>query len=89
MAVQVAPVTQAEALQMIASLKLYPLLQGVRGQPAADVQAMAATVARLSELALAYAGEIAEIDLNPVLVQPAGEGVIAVDALMVAAPPQA
>jgi hypothetical protein len=46
-------------------------------------------VARLSELALAYAGEIAEIDLNPVLVQPAGEGVIAVDALMVAAPPQA
>ena len=88
-AVQVAPVTQAEALQMIASLKLYPLLQGVRGQPAADVQAMAATVARLSELALAYAGEIAEIDLNPVLVQPAGEGVIAVDALMVAAPPQA
>lgn len=88
-AVQVAPVTQAEALQMIASLKLYPLLQGVRGQPAADVKAMAATVARLSELALAYAGEIAEIDLNPVLVQPAGEGVIAVDALMVAAQPQA
>ncbi len=82
-AVQVAPVSQAEALQMIQSLKLYPLLQGVRGKSPADVQAMAATVARLSELAVNHAADIAEIDLNPVLVQDAGKGVIAVDALMV------
>ncbi len=82
-AVQVAPVSQAEALRMIESLKLYPLLQGVRGKPPADVAAMADTVARLSQLAVAHADAIAEIDLNPVLVQEAGRGVIAVDALMV------
>lgn len=82
-AVQVAPVSEAEATRMIRSLKMFPLLDGVRGQPIADVQAAARTVARLSEFACRHAQDVAEIDMNPILVKPEGEGVLVLDALMV------
>ncbi len=85
-AVQVAPVSEAEALLMIRSLKMFPLLNGARGQPRADVAAAARTVARLSEFACRHAGDVAEIDMNPILVKPEGEGVLVLDALMVARP---
>ncbi|MES2190445.1 MAG: acetate--CoA ligase family protein [Pseudomonadota bacterium] len=83
-AVQVAPVSEDEALLMIRSLKMFPLLDGARGQPRADVAAAARTVARLSEFACRHAGDVAEIDMNPILVKPEGEGVLVLDALMVA-----
>ncbi|MDR6860783.1 acetate--CoA ligase family protein [Variovorax guangxiensis] len=82
-AVQVAPVSEDEALRMIRSLKMFPLLDGARGQPKADVAAAARTVARLSEFACRHAGDVAEIDMNPILVKPQGEGVLVLDALMV------
>ncbi|MET4577023.1 acetate--CoA ligase family protein [Ottowia thiooxydans] len=81
--VQVAPVTEAEALRMLQSLKMYPLLDGARGQPKADVAAAAKTVALLSEFACQYAGNVGEIDMNPVLVKPQGQGVEVLDALMI------
>jgi acetate---CoA ligase (ADP-forming) len=83
-AVQMAPVSEDEALRMIRSLKMFPLLDGARGQPRADVAAAARTVTRLSEFACRHAGDVSEIDLNPMLVKPEGEGVIVLDALMVA-----
>jgi acyl-CoA synthetase (NDP forming) len=82
-AVQTAPVTEDEALQMIRSLRMFPLLDGARGQPKADLAAIARTVARLSEFACRHADGVAEIDLNPILVKPAGEGVVVLDALMI------
>lgn len=82
-AVQVAPVSEEEALQMIRGLKMFPLLDGARGQPKADVAAAARTVARLSEFACRHAGDVAEIDMNPILVKPEGQGVLVLDALMV------
>lgn len=82
-AVQVAPVSEEEALRMIRSLKMFPLLDGARGQDKADVAAAARTVARLSEFACRHADDVAEIDLNPILVKPEGEGVLVLDALMV------
>ena len=82
-AVQVAPVSEDEALRMIRGLKMFPLLDGARGQPKADVAAAARTVARLSEFACRHASDVAEIDMNPVLVKPQGEGVLVLDALMV------
>jgi len=82
-AVQVAPVSEDEATRMIRSLRMYPLLDGVRGQAKADVAAAARTVARLSEFACRHAGDVAEIDMNPILVKPEGEGVLVLDALMV------
>lgn len=92
-AVQVAPVSQPEALAMIRKLRLFPLLDGARGQPRADIEAAASLVARLSEFACRHADDVAEIDLNPVLVRPEGQGVVVLDALMVPArrsdsPPQ-
>lgn len=82
-AVQVAPVSEGEALRMIRSLKMFPLLDGARGQAKADVAAAARTVARLSEFACRHANDVAEIDMNPILVKPEGEGVLVLDALMV------
>jgi hypothetical protein len=81
--VQVAPVSEDEALRMIRSLKMFPLLDGARNQPRADVAAAARTVARLSDFACRYAEDVAEIDLNPILVKPEGMGVLVLDALMV------
>lgn len=82
-AVQVAPVSEEEAARMIRSLRMYPLLDGARGQAKSDVGAAARTVARLSEFACRHAGDVAEIDMNPILVRPEGEGVLVLDALMV------
>jgi acyl-CoA synthetase (NDP forming) len=87
--VQAAPVSEAEALDMIRSLKMFPLLDGARGQIKADVAAAARTVARLSEFACRHAGDVAEIDMNPILVKPQGEGVVVLDALMIPARPSA
>ena len=84
-AVQVAPVSEDEAQRMIRGLKMFALLDGARGQPKADVAAAARTVARLSEFACRHAEDVAEIDMNPILVKPEGEGVLVLDALMVPA----
>ena len=88
-ALQIAPVSEAEALGMIQSLKMFPLLDGARGQAQSDIKAAARTVARLSEFACRHANDIAEIDLNPIMVKPDGEGVLALDALIVPANRQA
>lgn len=85
-AVQPVPVSEAEALQMIRSLRLFALLDGARGQAPADIEAAARTVARLSEFACRHQDEVREIDLNPILVRPRGEGVAILDALMLPHP---
>jgi acyl-CoA synthetase (NDP forming) len=82
-AVAVAPVTQTEAETLIRGLKLFPLLDGARGLPKADVAAAAQALVRLSAFAVRHRDQVAEIDLNPVLVRPQGEGVVALDALMI------
>jgi acetyltransferase len=78
-AIRLAPVTKMEASDMIRELKAYPLLQGVRGGEAADAPALVEVIVKVSAL-LAAAPEIAELDLNPVIVHPAGKGVSLVDA---------
>jgi len=85
-AVQPAPVDATQALQMIRSLRLFPLLDGARGQAPADIEAAALTVARLSEFACRHQDQVSEIDLNPILVRPRGQGVAILDALMLATP---
>lgn len=82
-AVQTAPVSEDEALAMIRSLKLFPILDGARGQPKADVPAAARTLARLSQFACRYARDVAEIDMNPVRVLPEGQGAVVLDALLI------
>lgn len=87
-AVQPAPVSEAQATAMIRSLRLFPLLDGARGQAPADVAAAARAVARLSEFACTHRDQVAEIDLNPILVRPQGQGIAILDALMVARTPE-
>jgi acetyltransferase len=78
-----APVGVEEAVTMLNELKAAPLLHGFRGAPKADVGALAALIARISQLAALYRDEIAEIEINPVLVHPEGDGTTIVDALVV------
>lgn len=78
-----APVSAEEAGAMLAGLKAAPLLNGFRGAVKADVSALAQLIADISLLAGRHAREIAEIELNPVLVHPEGQGVTIVDALVV------
>ncbi len=87
-AVQPAPVSIDQATAMIRSLRLFPLLDGARGQAPADVAAAARAVARLSEFACSHREQVAEIDLNPILVRPQGQGIAILDALMVARTPE-
>jgi acetyltransferase len=77
------PITCAEAQAMIAEVKGARLLQGFRGRPAADVGALAEMLVRVSHLAMHLEGRLAELDVNPLIVLPAGQGVKAVDALIV------
>lgn len=78
-----APLTDALAREMVDQLKAGALLQGARGEPPADIDALVRLLVNVSELAAAHANTIREIDLNPVLVYPAGQGAVAVDALVV------
>jgi len=78
-----APVSAIEAHAMLAELKAAPLLHGYRGTPKADTAALAQLIAQVSELAAACRDQIAEIEINPVLVHAEGHGVTIVDALVV------
>jgi acetyltransferase len=77
-AIRLAPVTKNEAMDMLKNLKAYKVLQGARGKIKADIEAFADVICQVSQL-LATATDIAEIDLNPVIVHEAGKGVSIVD----------
>lgn len=82
-AFRVAPFGVDEARAMIGEVKGRVLLRGVRGQPPADEDALAAALAALSVYAARHADGIESIDINPLLVLPRGRGVQALDALIV------
>jgi acetyltransferase len=82
-ALGLAPVNARQARTMIRSLKADRLLRGYRGAPPADRAALVDVMVRLSRFAAAYGEQIAEIDINPVMVLPKGQGVRIVDALIV------
>ena len=74
---------RAAITEAILSLRGATLLQGFRGAPPSDIDALADAVARLGALMLATP-QLTEVDINPLTVLPAGDGVIALDALLVA-----
>jgi acyl-CoA synthetase (NDP forming)/GNAT superfamily N-acetyltransferase len=73
--VRLAPVAEAEAEAMVHGLRTFPLLDGYRGAPRADVRALEDVVVRAAALAAGHP-EIAELDLNPVVVTPSGALVV-------------
>ncbi len=76
------PITRSEAVDMIAEVKGAKLLRGFRGKPPADVDALADALVRVSHMAVHLEGRLAELDINPLMVLPEGQGVKAVDALV-------
>ena len=70
-----APVDREEALHMLASLRMFPLLKGFRGEAAVDLVSLADCLERLSFLAMEIP-EIAELDLNPVMAMTDGCAVV-------------
>jgi len=78
-----APVSATEASAMLAELKAAPLLNGFRGAAKADIPALSELISQVSALAAQLSHEISEIEINPVLVHPQGQGVTIVDALVV------
>jgi len=77
-AVRLAPVTDTEARRMIEAVKSFPLLKGYRGSPPGDIDALTEVLLRVSQLAVDFPG-IDTLEMNPVLVRPAGEGVSVLD----------
>ncbi len=75
--------THARAVRdAIARLRLSTVLGGYRGRPAADLDALVATAVRFGDAFLATSPAASEIEINPLIVLPAGAGVVAVDALV-------
>jgi acyl-CoA synthetase (NDP forming) len=66
----------------LATLKLAKLLDGFRGKPRGDVDALVEVVSGIARYAAAELATLQEIDVNPVIVRPAGKGAVAVDALI-------
>jgi succinyl-CoA synthetase beta subunit len=75
------PVSEEQVRIAIGRLKLMTLLRGFRGKPAADLDALARAAARFGDLFLATP-DLTEFEINPVIVRPSGQGVVAVDALV-------
>lgn len=77
------PVTETIARKMIGELRAAPLLTGIRGQPPRDIAALAKLIAAVSAYVAENAHRIEELDINPVWVGAEGEGVLALDAVIV------
>jgi acyl-CoA synthetase (NDP forming) len=78
-----APLDPAGARALVLSLRAAKLLQGARGAPPADLDVLVDLVCRVSALGAAAGAALAELDLNPVFVHQAGEGVTVADAVAV------
>jgi acyl-CoA synthetase (NDP forming) len=76
------PTHEAALRDAIAGLRLATVLRGFRGKPAADVDALVHAALRFGDAFVATAPAAAEIEINPLIVRPAGQGVVAVDALI-------
>ncbi|AXE86679.1 acetate--CoA ligase family protein [Streptomyces sp. Go-475] len=82
-AVGVPPFGEEQARDMLAGLRGRALLDGVRGRPPADRDALVEVVLRVQRMALELGDRLAELDINPLMVLPRGQGAVALDALAV------
>lgn len=82
-ALRLCPITRPEAMEMIDQVKGSALLKGFRGAPPADVDALAGVLVHVSHMAAQLEDTLTELDINPLMVLPQGQGVLAVDALAV------
>ena len=77
------PVDRATVEQAVHGLRVAKLLRGYRGRPAGDIDAAVDAVTAVAAFAEAHRDKLVELDVNPLLVMPKGQGAVAVDALVV------
>ncbi len=77
-----APITTIQAKEMIFSLQGSPLLTGIRNKPLLDIDAFCSVLVNVANLALSVPS-IKELDINPIIIRPKGQGVIVLDARMI------
>ncbi|UQA94764.1 acetate--CoA ligase family protein [Streptomyces halobius] len=82
-AVGVPPFGEDQARAMLGELRGRALLEGVRGAPPADTDALIEVVLRVQRMALELGSDLAELDINPLVILPRGQGAVALDALAV------
>ena len=87
-AVRPLPLDETDAYEMIRSLQGFALLDGARGRPPADVDALVEVIMSTATLATALGNRLTELDLNPVVVLDRGQGAVIVDHLMILADDQ-
>ena len=80
---RLAPISRSDALAMINELKTFALLNGYRGRPVADVEALVGAMLAFSNMIVAIGGRLQEAEINPLFVRPRGQGVVAADGLVV------
>ncbi len=80
---RLAPVDESEAMEMIGEVKGLATIRGYRNLPKGDVATLAKTIAAFSALAHKQFADVTEAEINPLLVKRDGEGVVAVDGLVV------
>ncbi|MFF7058413.1 acetate--CoA ligase family protein [Achromobacter spanius] len=80
---RLAPFDHAQALSMIREIKGYALLQGARGAPPCDINALADALVALSRFADARREDFSSVEINPLLALPDGQGVLALDAVLI------
>jgi hypothetical protein len=83
---QLPPVSRHEARMMIAELKGRKILDGFRGKPASDQEALMTAIVQIGQLATDFSGMITSLDINPLMVLPEGQGVVAADILIEMSP---
>jgi succinyl-CoA synthetase beta subunit len=82
-AIRIAPVSVADARGMIDEVRGLATIRGYRGMPRGDCEALAQAVAAISQVALLPGRTVSEAEINPLIVKPEGQGVIAVDGVIV------
>jgi len=83
-AVRIAPIDDAEALEALAATRISRVLNGWRGAPPADTKAAAKAIAAVSRFIADFADEVLEVEINPLAVFAEGQGCLALDAVIVA-----
>jgi acyl-CoA synthetase (NDP forming) len=76
------PFSKEDAKQALARLRIAPLFEGVRGEPAMDIDALCDAVVKIGELMRDPTAKVMSIDLNPVMLGSVGKGCVVVDAVV-------
>lgn len=81
--VRKAPLTRKDAMEMVQSIKGYKILAGTRGKKPSDIEALVAALVQISHFCWEHRDDLKELDINPLMVYEEGQGVLALDALII------